>query len=105
MLAATAAAAAAGVVAMVSGSSEPGDVKLRPGDLAPDFTLPGSDGRTDHPREIVGHGHGGEIVVPVHVVVIAWFPKARGPGGGGGSLSRRDGVRKQRAGRREAAAW
>lgn len=67
MLAATAAAAAAGVVAMVSGSSEPGDVKLRPGDLAPDFTLTGSDGRTYHLREIVGHGHG---------VVIAWFPKA-----------------------------
>ena len=31
-----------------------GDVKLRPGDLAPDFTLPGSDGRTYHLREIVG---------------------------------------------------
>src|ERR1017187_1710870 len=30
---------------------------------------------------------------------------ARGHGRGGGSRNRRDGVRKQRAGRREAAAW
>ena len=67
MLAATAAAAAAGVVTMASGRSERGDVKLRPGDLAPDFTLTGSDGRTYHLREIVGEGHG---------VVVAWFPKA-----------------------------
>jgi peroxiredoxin Q/BCP len=43
------------------------DVTLQPGDPAPDFTLPGSDGRTYHLREIVEQGHG---------VVIAWFPKA-----------------------------
>ena len=43
------------------------DVILRPGDPAPDFTLPGSDGRTYHLREIVEQGHG---------VVMAWFPKA-----------------------------
>jgi len=43
------------------------DVSLQTGDLAPDFTLPGSDGHTHHLREIVEQGHG---------VVIAWFPKA-----------------------------
>ena len=43
------------------------DATLRPGDPAPDFTLPGSDGRTYHLRDIVQQGHG---------VVLAWFPKA-----------------------------
>jgi thioredoxin-dependent peroxiredoxin len=67
MLAATAAAAIAGVVTMASGPSEPAPVILRPGDLAPDFTLSGSDGRTYHLREILAQGYG---------AVIAWFPKA-----------------------------
>jgi peroxiredoxin Q/BCP len=42
-------------------------VNLRPGDPAPDFTLPGSDGRSYHLREILDQGYG---------VVVAWFPKA-----------------------------
>ena len=67
IFAATAAAIAGGAVTMATGGSEPGDVVLRPGDRAPDFTLEGSDGGTYHLREILGHGHG---------VVIAWFPKA-----------------------------
>ncbi len=40
-------------------------VELAPGDPAPDFSLPGSDGRTYRLKELVGHP-----------VVIAWFPKA-----------------------------
>jgi len=42
-------------------------VDLRSGDLAPDFTLPGSDGHTCHLRDILDQGYG---------VVMAWFPKA-----------------------------
>jgi peroxiredoxin Q/BCP len=40
-------------------------VDLKPGDLAPDFSLPGSDGRTYRLKELAGRP-----------VVIAWFPKA-----------------------------
>jgi thioredoxin-dependent peroxiredoxin len=40
-------------------------VELNPGDVAPDFTLPGSDGRVYRLGDLAGH-----------VVVIAWFPKA-----------------------------
>ncbi len=67
MLAASAVAVATGVVTMAAGRSGRGSVVLRPGDPAPDFTLPGSDGRTYCLRELVGQGH---------AVVIAWFPKA-----------------------------
>jgi peroxiredoxin Q/BCP len=38
---------------------------LKPGDPAPDFELPGSDGRTYRLKELLGRP-----------VVIAWFPKA-----------------------------
>lgn len=40
--------------------------ELQPGDIAPDFTLPGSDGRTYRLRDFIG----------TRAVVIAWFPKA-----------------------------
>jgi len=40
-------------------------VELKPGDVAPDFSLPGSDGRTYSLKDLAGH-----------VVVLAWFPKA-----------------------------
>jgi peroxiredoxin len=40
-------------------------VELKAGDPAPDFTLPGSDGRTYRLKDLVGRP-----------VVIAWFPKA-----------------------------
>jgi peroxiredoxin Q/BCP len=47
-------------------TNDPGTrVELKPGDLAPDFTLPGSDGRTYRLKELLGRP-----------VVIAWFPKA-----------------------------
>jgi peroxiredoxin Q/BCP len=39
---------------------------LQPGDLAPDFSLMGSDGKTYHLSDYRG----------VKPVVIAWFPKA-----------------------------
>ena len=38
---------------------------MKPGDPAPDFSLPGSDGRTYRLKELAGQP-----------VVIAWFPKA-----------------------------
>jgi peroxiredoxin Q/BCP len=41
-------------------------VVLAPGDPAPDFTLPGSDGRTYRLTDFAGH----------EAVVVAWFPKA-----------------------------
>ena len=40
--------------------------ELKPGDAAPDFALPGSDGRTHSLAE-----HRGQ-----RAVVLAWFPKA-----------------------------
>jgi peroxiredoxin Q/BCP len=63
-LAATAAAMATGVVRTVTHRSEP-LAELKPGDQAPDFTLPGSDGRTYRLSDLAGHP-----------VVLAWFPKA-----------------------------
>ena len=39
--------------------------ELKPGDAAPDFTLPGSDGRTYRLKDLAGQA-----------VAIAWFPKA-----------------------------
>ena len=41
-------------------------IELKPGDTAPDFALPGSDGRTYRLRDFVGR----------RAVVLAWFPKA-----------------------------
>jgi thioredoxin-dependent peroxiredoxin len=40
-------------------------VELKPGDMAPDFSLEGSDGKTYRLKELAGRP-----------VVIAWFPKA-----------------------------
>ena len=39
--------------------------ELKVGDLAPDFTLPGTDGKTYNLKQLQGHW-----------VVLAWFPKA-----------------------------
>ena len=63
-VATTAAAIATGVAHAVM---HPSDtlVELKPGDLAPDFALPGSDGRTYRLKDLAGQP-----------VVVAWFPKA-----------------------------
>jgi peroxiredoxin Q/BCP len=63
-LAVTVAAAAVGVANVVVGRRE-SLVELKPGDPAPDFSLPGSDGRTYRLKELAGRP-----------VVVAWFPKA-----------------------------
>ena len=60
----TAVAAATGVAYTVMHSSE-SQVQLKPGDAAPDFSLPGSDGRTYRLKDLAGRP-----------VVVAWFPKA-----------------------------
>ena len=63
-LVATVAAIVAGVVNVITRRIEP-SVELKPGDVAPDFTLQGSDGCTYRLSDFAGR-----------VVVIAWFPKA-----------------------------
>src|SRR5688572_30403573 len=64
--AATAAAIGTGVWNAATGRGERARVSLEPGDLAPDFSLPGSDGRTYRLSECTRRAP----------VVIAWFPKA-----------------------------
>ena len=64
-LVATAAAVAIGLAKAARGGGE-GPVELKPGDEAPDFTLPGSDGQSYHLRDFRG----------TRAVVVAWFPKA-----------------------------
>ena len=63
-MATTAAATAIGAFNVATQRAET-PVELKPGDAAPDFTLPGSDGRTYRLKELAG--------TPV---VLAWFPKA-----------------------------
>ncbi len=66
-LAATLAAAASGAWTLARGGESTGKVELARGDRAPDFTLPGSDGRTYRLADLIGHGER---------IVIAWFPRA-----------------------------
>ena len=63
-MATTAVATAIGVFNVATHVPE-SPVELKPGDPAPDFSLPGSDGRTYRLKELAGRP-----------VVIAWFPKA-----------------------------
>ena len=63
-IAITAAATVIGIVNIAMHRHE-SIVELKPGDLAPDFSLPGSDGRTYRLKDLAGGP-----------VVIAWFPKA-----------------------------
>jgi hypothetical protein len=63
-IATTVAATAIGVFNVATSHPE-SPVELKPGDPAPDFALPGSDGRTYRLKELAGRP-----------VVIAWFPKA-----------------------------
>jgi hypothetical protein len=61
----TVAAAATGVMNVVIRPSEV-SIELQVGDVAPEFVLPGSDGRTYRLSEYAGS----------RTVVLAWFPKA-----------------------------
>ena len=64
MIAATVSSIVGGVLQAAMRTAEP-RVELKAGDVAPDFSLAGSDGRTYRLRDLAGH-----------VVVVAWFPKA-----------------------------
>lgn len=55
-----------GLVNLVTGRIERSDIRLVPGDEAPDFSLPGSDGRTHRLSDYRNR----------QAVVLAWFPKA-----------------------------
>ncbi len=67
-IATTAAATAIGAFNVATHVPE-SPVELKPGDRAPEFSLPGSDGLTYRLKELAGRP-----------VVIAWFPKAFTPG-------------------------
>ena len=60
-----AALAVAAVVVVLTGALQAAE-QLKPGDPAPDFTLPGSDGKTYKLGDFKGK----------QAVVLAWFPKA-----------------------------
>jgi peroxiredoxin Q/BCP len=64
MIAATVSGIVGAVVHTAMRTAEP-RIDLKTGDAAPDFSLPGSDGRTYRLRDLAGH-----------FVVVAWFPKA-----------------------------
>jgi hypothetical protein len=56
----------AGLKATARETPKSGGVVLKPGDIAPDFSLVGSDGKTYRLADYRG----------VRPVVLAWFPKA-----------------------------
>jgi thioredoxin-dependent peroxiredoxin len=66
ILVTSAAAAAVGLWNALTVRTPADQVRLEPGDDAPDFELPGSDGRTHRLSEFRGR----------RAVVLAWFPKA-----------------------------
>jgi peroxiredoxin Q/BCP len=65
-IAATASAVVSGLLSVATRRAERAPVVLKAGDAAPDFDLPGSDGRRYRLREYRGR----------ETVVLAWFPKA-----------------------------
>jgi peroxiredoxin Q/BCP len=65
-IAASVTAVALGLTRMVTSRNTGERVELEAGDIAPDFTLGASNGRTYRLADLLGHG----------IVVIAWFPKA-----------------------------
>ena len=66
----TVVSATTGMINCALGRGERHPVLLKAGDRAPDFSLPGSDGRRYRLSDLRGR----------HAVVIAWFPKAFTPG-------------------------
>jgi peroxiredoxin Q/BCP len=71
----TVAALVKGVVTLLFRKVEP-QRALMPGDLAPPFTLLGSDGRTYQLADYVTAGPGKPSTGSPVAVVLAWFPKA-----------------------------
>jgi len=67
---ATAGGIITGLINLLSGRGYGDRIDLKPGDIAPEFTLIGSDGRWYRLSDF--HG--------TDVVVLAWFPKAFTPG-------------------------
>jgi thioredoxin-dependent peroxiredoxin len=57
--------AALSLTAAASAQQAPATVELKEGDVAPDFTLPGTDGKPHKLSDYKGKG-----------VVLAWFPAA-----------------------------
>ena len=55
-----------GSAAAAAAADTPPATELKVGDMAPDFTLQGSDGKTYHLADFKGK----------RAVVLAWFPKA-----------------------------
>jgi peroxiredoxin Q/BCP len=51
--------------ALLAGQAAAQPADLKPGDAAPDFSLPGTDGKTYTLKQLQGHW-----------VVLGWFPKA-----------------------------
>jgi|SoiMetStandDraft_2_1073263.scaffolds.fasta_scaffold06805_3 thioredoxin-dependent peroxiredoxin len=79
----TAAAIVVSLVNVIAQRIDASSVELQPGDAAPDFVLPGSDGRTYRLSEFAGRLREGsgeprrsEAESGRRAVVIAWFPKA-----------------------------
>jgi hypothetical protein len=62
----TAAAMATAAVNLAIGRGAGERIELKPGDVAPLFELPGSDGHMYRLADMIGR----------HAVMIAWFPKA-----------------------------
>ena len=60
------AAAVAGCTALaIAQAPQPPELKVKPGDKAPEFSLPGTDGKVHKLSDYAGK-----------TVVLAWFPKA-----------------------------
>ena len=57
---------ASALLSLTLAAGSAGAAELKPGDEAPSFSLPGSDGKTHSLKDYKGK----------QVVVLAWFPKA-----------------------------